>query len=164
MKKLLYIALTIVACIAFTGCKWFDKIVKPEPAGPDELNYSELVWDKGGIDGSKAQLTAAIVGNLKMDSKGLSYKWVENDLGVWGLAKTDASARTCVFYKKDGKWHGGFYEWISTSRTTREWSNIKGKYKGWNWADIPNGSEAAFVIISKDGKKRTNVLKGTWSK
>lgn len=78
--------------------------------------------------------------------------------------RAQADARTCMFHKKDGKWHGGFYEWISTSRTTRNWANIKGKYKGWKWEEIPNGAEAAFVIISKDEKKRTNVLKETWKK
>lgn len=164
MKKFILSLIILSTAFLLTGCKFnfFNKLSTPK--GPDEIDFSELVWDLGGINGSNAQLTSAIVGDLTFTSKGLSYKWKENDLSVWGYARTQADARTCVFYKKDGKWHGGFYEWISTSRTTRDWANIKGKYKGWNWNDIPDGADGAFVIISKDAKKRTNVLKTKWVK
>lgn len=154
----------IVALVICQGCVIFNGRGKHAKASPDEVEFAKLNWTVGGIDGSRAELTNVLVSDLNMTPNGLSYKWKENDLSVWGYARTQADARTCVFYLKDGVWKGGFYEWISTSRTTRNYANIKGKYKGWNWNDIPNGSDAAFVIISKDGKKRTNVLKGKWVK
>lgn len=164
MKKIINITLVISVLFVLTGCQSILKPFKPTPKGPDEIEFSELVWDFGGINGANAQLTTALVSDATFTPNGLSYKWKENDLSVWGYARTQADGRTCVFYKKDGKWHGGFFEWISTSRTTRDWKNIKTKYKGWNWEVIPDGADGAFLIMSRDGKKRTNVLKTKWKK
>jgi len=164
MKKLFNLSLIVLTAFMFTGCISFKKIVPSKPQSPDEMEFSDLVWDKGGINGANAKLTTAIVGNANFGPNGLTYKWKENDLAVWGYAKTQADGRTCVFYKKNGKWHGGFFEWISTSRTSRDWKNVKGKYKGWNWNDIPDGADGAFLIMSRDGSKRTNVLKTKWKK
>lgn len=166
MKKLytLILITTLVLCQGCASLKFWNHSETAKPKGPDEIEYSKLNWNHGGINGANAQLTTALICNANFGPNGLSYKWKENDLSVWGYARTQADARTCVFYLKDGKWYGGFFEWVSTSRTTRDWKNIKTKYKGWTWDEIPNGADGAMVILSRDGKKRTNVIKTKWNK
>lgn len=166
MKKTFRYLTFCLIVVTFCGCTTIKKLVPGEDKikSPDEVNFAELVWDKGGENGSKAVLTEALIKDFKLDSNKLSYNWVDKNMSIWGYAYTQADGRTCVFYKKNGKWHGGFFEWISSSRKTRDFKNIKTKYKGWDWNDIPNGSDAVLVIISRDGKKRTNTLKGKWVK
>ena len=48
--------------------------------------------------------------------------------------------------------------------SSRDFVNIYGGYGGWSLANVPNPCPAAFVIISSDGKKRSNVLVGSWSR
>jgi len=166
MKKI-YTLILIGILALCQGCASFhhgSTVVNPEPPNPDEVDFALFNWNFGGLNGANAKLTDVLVSDVKFNSKGLSYKWKENNLSSWGYERTQADGRTCVFYKKDGKWYGGFFEWVSTSRTTRNWTNIKEGYKKWKWNDIPNGAEGAFVILSKDGKKRTNVLKAKWEK
>jgi hypothetical protein len=46
---------------------------------------------------------------------------------------------------------------ISTSRTTRDFVNIKDGYNGWNWRAFVDAERRSFCIVSADGKKRTNL-------
>lgn len=63
-----------------------------------------------------------------------------------------------------GAWVGGKFDWISSSRRSRDFVNVYSGYAGWSLADVPNPCQAAFVIVSPDGKKRSNVIAGTWSR
>lgn len=152
----------LCACLCvFNGC-----IFDEEQKSDDEVDFSKLNWTFGGIDASGATTTEGLkIANLNFTPKYMTYNFEKGNLSLWGYSDKDASARACLFYKDtDGVWRGGFFEWISTSRTSREYDNIKGKYKGWNWNSIPNGAEGAFLIIDKSGTKRTNVIKGQWQK
>lgn len=136
----------------------------PAPTG-DAVKFSQLKWVFGGMDGSRARQDVLKIADLGFGSNGLSYRWAGPTLESWDLKLTQADAIACVFFKNnDGKWVGGKFDWISTSRTTRSFNNIRDGYKGWSLADIPNPTQGAFVIISSSGKLRTNVLAAKWER
>ena len=100
-----------------------------------------------------------------MSKNSLGYSWSGDTLASWGLSNGDAGAYACLFVlRSDGKWVGGKFDWISTSRTSRGLENIYNGYGGWSLAGVPNPCSCAFVIVSGDGKKRTNVIGGSWSR
>lgn len=134
----------------------------PDPA-TDEAEYGALVWTFGGFDGSRAALSEPRIASLRMDGmSGLSYRWAGPDLSVWGLGHADAGALACLFVRRaDGSWVGGKFDWISSSRTTRDFRNLGG-YGGWSLAGVPNPCRAAFVIVSADGRRRSNVITADW--
>ncbi len=136
-----------------------------EPTILDDVFFGELHWDFGGFKGGKAEKGDVQIAGLKMKKDGLSFKYVE-DLSHWGLAHTDYSgALACLFVcDKDGRWVGGKFDWISSSRRTRDFHNVYGGYKGWSLSNVSNPCPVAFVIVSKDGKKRSNVISGTWKR
>ena len=90
----------------------------------------------------------------------MSYKWREGGCELLGAAdRGDANCIAALFVRDaDGEWRGGKFEWISTSRTSRSLGNIEGGYNGWPTDAIEKAQGYAFVIVSKDGRKRSNVI------
>lgn len=138
-----------------------------ETAGvaPDQVPFGALHWEFGGRPrGSGARATGVSISGLSVHRDGLSFKY-QSDLSAWGLSHGEAGAVACFFVQNaSGKWVGGKFDWISSSRSSRDFVNIYGGYGGWSLANVPNPCPAAFVIISSDGKKRSNVLAGSWSR
>lgn len=136
----------------------------PNDPNADEISFGNLNWSFGGVDGSGAVKTSASLGDLKINGGDLSYKWTGDTLRVWGLSDSSIGALACLFVQRnDNTWVGGKFDWISTSRTTRTLENILDEhYNGWSLANVPNPCRAAFVIISADAKKRTNVALTLW--
>lgn len=117
------------------------------------------------MNGRGAVKTSASIGGLRITRSGLSYSWTGATLASWGLADTTPGAYACFFVQKEnGTWVGGKFDWISTSRRSRGFENIFYGYGGWTLQGVPNPCQAAFVIVSSDCKKRTNVLSGTWAR
>jgi len=137
--------------------------VPPGAPAADEAEYGAFTWAFGGFDGSRAALDEPRIASLQLNGmSGLSYRWAGPDLSVWGLGHTDAGALACLFVRRaDGRWIGGKFDWISSSRTTRDFKNLGG-YNGWTLAGIPNPCRAAFVIVSADGRRRSNVIAADW--
>ena len=131
----------------------------------DEVPYEDLHWTFGGFHAStNAPHSSVTITNLSCNAEGLRFKWTQ-DLSAWGLAREDADAVACLFVMdEDGRWIGGKFEWISSSRDTRQFKNIRDGYNGWSLRDIPNPTEVAFVIFRKDGKKRSNIIAATWDR
>ena len=131
----------------------------------DDVPFMTLNWVYGGFKGGDARMEDVTIGNLKMKSDGMSFKWVK-DLSAWGISNDDASqALACLFVMNmNGEWVGGKFDWISSSRSTRDFKNIYGEYEGWSLEDVPNPCPAAFVVVSKDGKKRSNVIADIWQR
>lgn len=127
--------------------------------GPAPDSAPAIAWKYGGVDGSKAKEDPATqIKDLRISGDGLSYAWAKGDLSNWGLSKTDAGALACAF-RWDGKqWVGGKFDWISTSRTTRDFKNIRDHYNGWDPDAFFAAKRRAFCILSKDGRKRTNLI------
>lgn len=137
-------------------------VEEPVPlCGSDETPFGELDFDVGGFHGARAQIVDdAVIGNLKVSSSGMSYKWIKGGCEKLGAAdKGDADHTVaCLFCLVQGKWHGGKFDWISTSRTTRDFKNVHGSYNGWNGAWLAAATKFAFVIVESNGKRRTNVI------
>jgi hypothetical protein len=138
-----------------------------EPTAPgatvDAVPYSSLNWSMGGFNGSKAVLHEGVeIGSLNVGRDGMSYRWVRGGCETIGATSRGDAGHTlaCLFYKdSSGKWQGGKFDWISTSRTTRDFKNIHGGYNGWNAAAFDAATEFAFVIVGTGGR-RTNVIRG----
>jgi hypothetical protein len=133
---------------------------KAPSAGTDAVPFDQLQWLYGGFRGGNATLVAGCeIGSLKVSSSGMSYKWVKGGCEQLGASSRTAADCICALFVKgkDGQWRGGKFDWISTSRTTRSFENIKGEYHGWPSDAIETAAAYAFVITSKDGKRRSNV-------
>ena len=131
----------------------------------DQVPFGSLHWKFGGVNGARANKTSASIGGLSVGAHSLSYRWTGPTLRSWGLSDGNAGAYACFFVMKaDGSWVGGKFDWISTSRTSRGFENIMSGYGGWSLAGVPNPCPCAFVIVSSDCRRRTNVIAGRWSR
>lgn len=131
----------------------------------DQVPFGSLSWTYGGFRGSAAAKTSASISGLRASAGSMSYHWSSGGCETLGASSRDDynSTIACFFVQKeDGRWVGGKFDFISTSRTSRGFENIYGGYGGWTLAGVPNPCPCAFVIVSSNGKKRTNVISGTW--
>ena len=138
---------------------------KPSGAGAsdaaDAVELSLLDWAYGGFKGGSAKLVDGCrIGSLKVSSSGLSYKWERGGCEALGASGAGDYSQTlaCLFCRISGKWRGGKFDWISTSRTTRSFENIQDGYNGWPKNAVEAADAYAFCIVSKDGKRRSNVI------
>ena len=123
---------------------------------------NDLVWLYGGLNASNAKEVAQIK-NLRVDipSKKMYYSWVSGGCEALGASNATEYKNTyaCIFYW-DGaqkKWIGGKFDEVSTSRTWRPLANCT-NYRGWKWQPFASAGKYAFLIVSKTGSKRTNVI------
>ena len=132
-----------------------------ESNAEDAVPFGDLQWSYGGFKGGSAKLSAkARIMALSVKSDGMSYQWMSGGCENLGASSsTDASCLACLFCLVGGRWVGGKFDWISTSRRTRDFANIKDGYNGWPKDSISKASAFAFCIVSKDGKTRTNVIR-----
>lgn len=123
----------------------------------DAIDFSALKFCWGGFSGGKAKISGrARIKNLKVTAKGISYGWEAGGCEDLGAANaSDASCLACLFVE-DGR--GGKFDWISTSRRTRDLKNIESGYGGWDASAFKASKRFYFCIVSKDGKTRTNVI------
>lgn len=136
----------------------------PAAAAGDAVSFSSLSWSYGGFNGSGAAPSAVTLSGLNISGNGMSFTYV-TDLSAWGMGGGDIGAIAALFVKNSaGQWVGGKFDFISSSRTTRDFVNIFDGYKGWSLSGVPNPCEAAFVIVKADGSKRSNVISGSWSR
>ena len=138
----------------------FEGPSAPGDAGAsDAVDFSALDWCWGGIKGGGAQLVDGCrIGSLRVTSSGLSYKWEQGGCEKLGAAsKTEASCVAALFCRISGKWVGGKFDWISTSRTSRDFKNISSGYSGWDKSAVSKADAFAFVIVSGDGSRRSTV-------
>ena len=139
----------------------------PDDSGgaSDEVPYSALSFTYGGVNGSGASLSSPRISGLRIGGGHMSYSWAGPNLSSWGMSSSQADALCCLFVQKgDGAWVGGKFDWISSSRTSRDLGHVTGGYGGWSLAGVPNPCNAAFVIMSADGRRRSNVIAGTWQR
>lgn len=135
--------------------------VDPPAVATDAVPYSDLNWSHGGFNASRAVLhPAAVIRSLSVSSKGLSFTWISGNCQTLGASSAGDADKTlaCLFYRDSGgRWQGGKFDWISTSRTTRDFKNIDSGYQGWNAAAFRSASEVAFVVVGLNGR-RSNVI------
>lgn len=137
-----------------------------EPTAPgatvDAVDYASLRWSMGGFNGSKAVLNPGVeIGGLNVGRDGMSYRWVRGGCETLGASSAGDSSHTlaCLFYRDaSGKWQGGKFDWISTSRISRDFKNIDSGYNGWDPSAFHASKEFAFVIVGTGGR-RSNVIR-----
>lgn len=125
----------------------------------DAVPYDSLQWRYGGFNGAKARLDAPRISGLSLrNGNRVYYKW-DVGLGAWGLAHSDPGAICAIFFERNGAWAGGKFDWVSTSRSDRELKHVQ-SYNNWPSSGIklPWNGRVAFVVVSADGKRRSNVL------
>ena len=129
------------------------------PSAVDAVPYDSLQWRYGGFNGARAILDTPRLSNLRTNGRTLTYKW-DTGLSGWGLGHADAGAICAVFFDRGGGvWVGGKFDWVSTSRTNRELKHVE-SYSNWPQSGItlPHSGRVAFVVVSADGKLRSNVV------
>ena len=142
----------------------------PSPAadsadvGADQVPFGSLSWTFGGKpNGRGARNGGVIISGARFSAGGVSFSYAK-DLSAWGCSPGELGGIACLFVRKsNGQWVGGKFDWISSSRRSRDFANVYGGYEGWSLAGVPNPCAAAFVIVSPDGKRRSNVITGTWN-
>lgn len=140
---------------------------QPEPSTGDEVAFSLLQWKWGGFDGSKSSNDGkVVVANLTSNPDNLYYKFVKG-LSGWGVTTaTDYSKTICAAFFKtsDGQWIGGKFDWVSTSRQSRDLKNPYKGYDGWNMGAFPKQTEVVFVVVHTDKKRRSNTTRTSYTK
>ena len=130
----------------------------PPATGGDAMDYALLRWQYGGVNASGAKLDSPRLSGLSCNGRSVSYHW---DVGMsgWGLSNGDAGAICAVFFERGGQWIGGKFDWVSTSRSSRELKHVE-TYSNWPSSGIklPWRGRVAFVVVSADGRRRSNVL------
>ena len=130
----------------------------------DQAPFGAFQWKYGGMRGGGAAASGVSISGVSFSRNGLTFRYVR-DLSAWGYSSGALGGIACLFVKNNsGAWVGGKFDHISSSRQSRDFNNVYSGYSGWSLADVPNPCQAAFVIISPDAKKRSNVLVGTWSR
>lgn len=133
----------------------------PTAVATDAIAYSDLHWSHGGFNGSKAVLNpGAVIGNLSVSAGGLSFRWISGNCQTLGASSSGDIDKTlaCMFYRDSvGRWQGGKFDWISTSRLTRDFKNVNSGYQGWNPDAFRASKEVAFVVVGLNGR-RSNVI------
>ena len=120
-----------------------------------------IEWKFGGFRGENAvEDPETQIADLRITRSRLSYRWAQGGCEKLGAtSKTDAEhTLACAFYWDGSRWVGGKFDWISTSRTTRDWKNINEHYNGWNPDAFWAAPRRAFCIVGKEGRRRTNLL------
>lgn len=162
MKKIVTILISLLFIVS-VGCEDIsdNEVLDPITGGDSHSDKIELVWSYGGVNGSKSVEDPRVqIKSLSIHgTSGLSYRYAVGDLSVWGLSRNQADALACAFYEgSDGKWYGGKFDWVSTSRLTRDFANLNAGYGGWNANAFHSASKRGFLIMTKDGRKRTNLI------
>lgn len=134
-----------------------DGQTTPQP-GQDTAKFKvENAYGGFNFTNAKEDATAGIE-NLVVNSNGMKYSWKKGcNLKNWGLSDTQADALAIFAVKgSNGVYRGGKFDWISKSRISRSFENIKSGYHGWPKNAIETAKGYAFCICSENGKKRTN--------
>jgi len=127
-------------------------------AASDPLPPGKVAWCYGGFDGSRARHDARCrISSLRVSNpSGLTLKWNTGVPGDWATDKSGLVIFALFFQASDGSWKGGKIDWIDTSRSTRDLKNPAAGYGGWNWSEYLAARKHAAVVVSADGRKRSN--------
>ena len=127
-------------------------------AASDPLPPGKVAWFGTPKCGSAARVARAEIANLRVSPPGLSYKWVSGGCEALGASGAGDIGPICAlgYQTAAGAWKIAKFDHISTSRTSRDYKNLQEGYNGWNWGEVSTAKSFCFVILSADGKRRTN--------
>jgi len=127
-------------------------------AASDPLPPGAVRWCYGGFDGSRAQHDARCrISSLRVTNpSGLSLRWGSGIPGDWAKDQNGLVIFALFFQAGDGSWKGGKIDWINAARSTRDLKNPAAGYGGWNWGEYLAAKKHAAVVVSADGRQRSN--------
>ena len=127
-------------------------------AASDPLPPGSVSWCYGGFNGSRAAHDPRCrVSSLRVNNpSGLSLRWESGIPADWARGQGGFVVVALFFQAADGAWKGGKIDWIDTARSTRDLKNPAAGYGGWNWGEYLAARKHALVVVSADGKKRSN--------
>ena len=162
LKSLLVIMLALICTTFYVGCEddHHSSSGDQEEVQPQPQPSSIKIVSFGSPNCSKAVEDPEVqIANLKINGRsGLSYSWAKGNLSKWGLANDEAGALAIAGYKEGDVFVCAKFDWISTSRRTRDFVNINSGYNGWPAEKFHSASKRCFFIMSANGKKRTNII------
>lgn len=151
------LALVAALGLALALCPACERPGDGDHPGGDFAAATE--WRHGGVNFESAREDPRVqIAELRVGPDGLSFRWDRGDLSAWGLAPDQAGAIAAAFYWDGHHWVGGKFDWVSTSRTSRDFANIKSGYGGWDYAAFAGAPRRAFAVYSADGRRRTNLI------
>lgn len=115
----------------------------------------------GTIKGLGVVEKGAVIADLRVNATGLTFRWEKGGCEQLGAqTRSDYRHTFAMLFVKglDGKWRGGKFDEISTSRTSRDFKNIERGYGGWPRDAIRTARGYAFCICSQGGSRRTNII------
>lgn len=129
---------------------------------PGRQDSERLVFRYGGFKGGGAvEDPATQIADVRISKDRLSYRWAKGGCENFGAKSREDSgaALACAFFwsETEQAWIGGKFDWISSSRTTRDWKNLNGGYGGWDAKAFWAAPRRAFCIVAANGRKRTNL-------
>jgi len=130
-----------------------DVIVVSEYYGGEDLRFSELI-----VDDHELVMESHSESGVKLQawpgSQGLPG-WPESR-----VIPTTYAMVCCFEEQPDGTWKGGKFDWWRPNGAFRDFKNIHNGYKGWR---VPSrGARIAFVLVSCDYRRRTNMVFSEW--
>jgi hypothetical protein len=152
------ILVSVLGLIVFSGCEDYWENIEHETGHHDSKPI--MIVSKGNpnvanaVEDPETQIcNLVITGNNR-----LSYSWKKNDLSKWGLKPHEAQALAIAGYLDGDYFVCRKFDWISSDRLFRGLVNINEGYNGWEPEKFYSAKKRCFFIMSKDGRKRTNVI------
>ena len=158
MKKWFAFYGCLLAVLLAFGCSTsiFDGIIGNDDDVDNGDTSIQLVWDKGGVNGSGAEEVTAI-NNPSWSHSGINYSV---NTSMWPSNGENLNGYACFFIIRDNEAHGGKFEWIRSNTNYRDWKNLRDGYGGHR---VPNsGEQVAFCVLSLDRQERSSVIFWTW--
>lgn len=137
------------------------------PANSDKVEYSKLLWNRGG-----ASFTGAVRDNsvtlTSANVSGNNLTYNGTGLTIWPLRSFNPDGNinciVAIFFddNKDGTYErGGKFDWGRSNAAMRPLKHIEAGYNGWDGYPS-SGTPWAMCITTEAGDKRSNVMAGIW--
>jgi len=164
--KTIHKIITLAAAVfigALAGCESTNKTKPQTPAIVDDVAFSSLRWESGGLVPTVDKGAEFSIVNLKFDGRTLHYevRIVPSD---WGREKAAPEITYPALFVKNetGEWVGGAFVGNFALLEAYDKNNPVGyitMFNGWGAFDgIPPDTEIAFLLIRGDSQRRSNVV------
>lgn len=135
----------------------------PVSSSKDAIDISGVIEaSTGNIINEQAVPITHQLKSAKSDGK---YVVLTNDLPASFYGPDTANrvsdlARCYIYWQRDGKVYGGHFDWLRPGSTKKELKNAIGAGTNDYFKVKWKGEQPYFMIVSSNGKQRTNVVRG----
>jgi len=128
---------------------------EPEPDAWSSINWTSGFWPRAARDPSASLDVTRLTSSKVYFAHSHRPGWPSK------IVKVRVDAIACFFVWRDGRWHGGKFDWIREGgQTVKTLENIHNHYGG--LIVPPSGSRVAFAWVSTDHTRRTNLAEAIW--